>query len=76
MPISGDLSSYFLFAQKIFQGGLPYKDFFIEYPPLSLPFFIIAYISPHFILIHYLLNQLFLLILKKAQNFQPGWQIK
>lgn len=32
---------YFEYASRIFQGGVPYKDFLVEYPPLSILVFIL-----------------------------------
>ena len=35
-----DEESYFAWASSILAGAVPYRDFVVEYPPLSLPFFV------------------------------------
>ena len=37
---SNDLGSYHSAGEAILRGEIPYKDFFIEYPPGSLPAFV------------------------------------
>jgi len=37
----GDLSRYLDIANRTFAGGIPYHDFYDEYPPLSLPAFLL-----------------------------------
>ncbi|MDD3735513.1 MAG: glycosyltransferase 87 family protein [Candidatus Pacebacteria bacterium] len=41
--LESDVKLYFSYAQKIFDGQIPYKDFNVVYPPLSLIFFILPY---------------------------------
>ncbi|HEX7170951.1 MAG TPA: hypothetical protein VF206_08955, partial [Rubrobacter sp.] len=38
---SNDLAIYREAGESILHGGLPYRDFFIEYPPGSLPAFVL-----------------------------------
>lgn len=38
----GELALYNKYATHLWEGKLPYYDFFIEYPPLCLPFFGLA----------------------------------
>ena len=71
----GELALYHSFAEKLSQGMIPYKDFFPEYPPFSLPIFWLANILGHqwFTLIYYVLVALFtgllaFLIHKKGGN--------
>jgi hypothetical protein len=42
MPIADDIGLYLLYARRTLSGQVPYRDFFIEYPPISLLFFIPA----------------------------------
>ncbi len=37
---SRDILTYQMAGEKILSGAVPYRDFFIEYPPGSLPFFV------------------------------------
>ncbi len=37
---SRDILTYRMAGEKILAGAVPYRDFFIEYPPGSLPFFV------------------------------------
>jgi hypothetical protein len=36
-PDSGDVQEYFRYAQRTFEGQVPYRDFRLEYPPGALP---------------------------------------
>jgi hypothetical protein len=36
-PDNGDIQEYFQYAQRTFEGQLPYRDFSLEYPPGALP---------------------------------------
>jgi hypothetical protein len=36
-PDTGDIQEYFLYAQRTFEGQVPYRDFSLEYPPGALP---------------------------------------
>ena len=36
-PDRGDIQEYFQYAQRTFQGQVPYRDFTLEYPPGALP---------------------------------------
>jgi hypothetical protein len=36
-PDNGDIHEYFQYAQRTFEGQLPYRDFSLEYPPGALP---------------------------------------
>jgi uncharacterized membrane protein len=36
-PDSGDVQEYFRYAQRTFEGQVPYRDFRLEYPPAALP---------------------------------------
>jgi len=36
-PNQGDVTEYFSYTQRTFEGELPYRDFSIEYPPGALP---------------------------------------
>jgi hypothetical protein len=36
-PDRGDIQEYFQYAQRTFEGQLPYRDFRLEYPPGALP---------------------------------------
>jgi hypothetical protein len=38
---SGDLLSYERFAERMLDGEVPYRDFFVEYPPGALPAFVV-----------------------------------
>ncbi|QIN79327.1 DUF2029 domain-containing protein [Rubrobacter marinus] len=37
---SRDILTYMMAGEEILSGAVPYRDFFIEYPPGSLPFFV------------------------------------
>ncbi len=39
LPAANDVEIYYNYARRTLQGELPYRDFFIEYPPLALLFF-------------------------------------
>ncbi len=39
--IFSDVKIYFDYSSKILHGLVPYRDYAIEYPPLSLPFFVL-----------------------------------
>jgi hypothetical protein len=41
-PNSGDTREYFRYAQRTFDGQVPYRDFRLEYPPGALPAFLAA----------------------------------
>jgi hypothetical protein len=36
-PDRGDIQEYFQYAQRTFEGQVPYRDFTLEYPPGALP---------------------------------------
>ncbi len=36
-PDRGDIKEYFIYAQRTFDGQVPYRDFTVEYPPAALP---------------------------------------
>jgi hypothetical protein len=36
-PDNGDIQEYFQYAQRTFEGQVPYRDFSLEYPPGALP---------------------------------------
>jgi uncharacterized membrane protein len=36
-PDRGDMKEYFNYAQRTFEGQVPYRDFTVEYPPGALP---------------------------------------
>jgi Glycosyltransferase family 87 len=38
---SGDLNTYELYAERMLDGDIPYRDFFVEYPPGALPVFVL-----------------------------------
>ena len=61
----GEIALYHDFANRIWQGQLPYKDFFPEYPPLSLFFFWIADVfgTQWFTIIYYMLITIFVFLL-------------
>jgi Glycosyltransferase family 87 len=40
LPDRGDIKHYFRYAQKTFDGQVPYRDFTLEYPPGALPAFL------------------------------------
>jgi hypothetical protein len=42
-----DISLFFQYASKVFDGNLPYRDFSIEYPPLALVFFVLPRLIAH-----------------------------
>jgi len=44
-PNQGDLLLYFQKAEALARGGLPYRDFAFEYPPLALLSMVIPYIA-------------------------------
>lgn len=70
----GELALYNKYATYLWEGKLPYYDFFIEYPPLCLPFFGVAQIfgEKWFILTWYGLIGLFVfltfLIIKRMKG--------
>jgi hypothetical protein len=37
LPDHGDIRHYFVYAQRTFDGQVPYRDFTLEYPPGALP---------------------------------------
>jgi hypothetical protein len=37
LPDRGDIQEYFDYAQRTFEGQVPYRDFSLEYPPGALP---------------------------------------
>ena len=37
----GDLTRYIVIANRTFAGGIPYHDFYVEYPPFALPAFLL-----------------------------------
>ena len=37
----GDLTRYVVIADRTFAGGIPYHDFYVEYPPFALPAFLL-----------------------------------
>jgi uncharacterized membrane protein len=37
----GDLSRYVVIADRTFAGGIPYHNFYVEYPPFALPAFLL-----------------------------------
>jgi hypothetical protein len=39
-PDRGDIAHYFRYAQRTFDGQVPYRDFTLEYPPGALPAFL------------------------------------
>jgi len=41
-PLEGDIELYFAYARRTFDGQVPYRDFFPEYPPGALPAFLAA----------------------------------
>ncbi len=41
-PNHGDTEEYFEYAQRTFEGQVPYRDFVLEYPPGALPVFLAA----------------------------------
>jgi uncharacterized membrane protein len=41
-PDHGDISEYFDYTQRTFDGQLPYRDFTLEYPPGALPVLLAA----------------------------------
>jgi hypothetical protein len=41
-PDRGDIAEYFGYAQRTFDGQVPYRDFTIEYPPGALPVLLAA----------------------------------
>lgn len=41
LPTSDDVAIYFRYARRALNGELPYRDYLVEYPPFSLPFFIV-----------------------------------
>ena len=61
----GELNLYHDFAKHIQQGLFPYRDFPIEYPPLSLVFFQLAQVfgDKWFTLIWYLLVVIFVILI-------------
>jgi hypothetical protein len=42
LPDRGDIHRYFVYAQRTFDGQVPYRDFTLEYPPGALPAFLAA----------------------------------
>jgi hypothetical protein len=48
MPTPDDVELYYQYANRVLGGELPYRDFNIEYPPFSLPFFILPAIISNF----------------------------
>ena len=40
LPAANDVELYYNYARRTLQGEIPYRDFVIEYPPLSLLFFL------------------------------------
>jgi hypothetical protein len=40
LPDRGDIKHYFRYAQRTFDGQVPYRDFTLEYPPGALPAFL------------------------------------
>jgi uncharacterized membrane protein len=40
LPTADDVGIYFRYARRMLNGELPYRDFLVEYPPVSLPFFL------------------------------------
>jgi hypothetical protein len=43
----GDVRHYHRFAEAILDGRLPYRDFFVEYPPGALPMFVLPELAGH-----------------------------
>jgi hypothetical protein len=43
----GDVPHYGDFANRVFQGGIPYHDFYMEYPPGALPAFLLPRLVSH-----------------------------
>jgi hypothetical protein len=41
-PDPGDVEVYFNYAQRTFDGQVPYRDFYLEYPPGALPVLLAA----------------------------------
>jgi len=41
-PARGDIAEYFHYAQRTFDGQVPYRDFTLEYPPGALPVLLAA----------------------------------
>jgi hypothetical protein len=41
-PARGDVAEYFRYAQRTFDGQVPYRDFTLEYPPGALPVLLAA----------------------------------
>jgi Glycosyltransferase family 87 len=41
-PLEGDLKLYYTYAGRTFDGQVPYRDFFPEYPPGAFPAFLAA----------------------------------
>lgn len=76
MHLSNDLWWYHIYGENILKGLMPYRDFFPEYPPLSLVFFTIPQLfgTEWFSLVYYLQIVVFLvlgayLIKKLSGNF-------
>jgi hypothetical protein len=47
--ITGDVDLYAGYARQILRGWVPYRDVHIEYPPGSLPFFLLPRLTTHWI---------------------------
>jgi hypothetical protein len=43
----GDVARYRLFAESMMDGRVPYRDFFMEYPPGSIPVFLAPEVADH-----------------------------
>lgn len=42
--VPGDIETYYLYAHKIAGGAAPYRDVFIEYPPLAVLLFVLPHV--------------------------------
>ena len=47
LPDHGDIRHYFVYAQRTFDGQVPYRDFTLEYPPGALPVLLAAGPADH-----------------------------
>ena len=47
LPDRGDIHHYFVYAQRTFDGQVPYRDFILEYPPGFLPVVLAAGPADH-----------------------------